>query len=506
VTSRSDEEAEAAVVERLAQGTGDVCDLADAVSARLGDGFRREEGGLHAVLQGLLSRRAIEVSGRSDRGGATYRAASPNGVVAPSAWDEALPAPAPPPPASPRASRIALRVASGASDAEDRGRVTSDVLAHLQAIGASGRTRAFGSVAAAREALRRADRGRARVAIAATVGERLRRFAVHELPGFLVAAAAFALTWIFLLEPRRIPSRSMEPTLLEGDRILVWKVGAHEVPERWTVMTFENRAGETLIKRVVGLPGEHVKIEDGDVYADGVLLRKPDDLRERMKRRVLGAGPFGRAPPQGWVVDASGSYRLASPLHLEDGEVTERLTDLYLDARVPPGVSVELAIESNVRDVKDATVVMTLRHGPGGSSVSVAAPGQKERVAVAPASAAPREEHGVSLSIVDGVLRAGVPGWSHEMPVEVRRSEAKPRVRGPVLSLEISRDLHYTERGEYAIEPAFAVPEGMVFMLGDRSHDSRDSRYRLLGPIPLARLTGKAVFRVWPPLRVGPIR
>jgi hypothetical protein len=268
----SDRRAEEAVRERLAQGPAGVEALAAAVGERLGEGFRRAEGGLHAVVHGLLRSGDVEVGGRAEGGGALYRLRVEGGPP-PAAWDEEVPPPAPPPPMPAWASRAALRVASALSDAEDRGRATSDVLAHLASIGATGGGRGFGSVAAARESLRRADRGRARVAIATTAGERLRRFAVHELPGFLLAAAVFAATWVFLLEPRRIPSRSMEPTLFEEDRILVWKPGARSVPDRWTVMTFKNLEGDTLVKRVVGLPGERLQIRDGDVYADGVLLR-----------------------------------------------------------------------------------------------------------------------------------------------------------------------------------------------------------------------------------------
>jgi hypothetical protein len=170
---------------------------------------------------------------------------------------------------------------------------------------------------------------------------------------------------------------------------------------------------------------------------------------------------------------------------------------------------VELAIEFDM-SLGGARGVgaVVLRHGPGGSAVLTSGPRGEETLSSAPPASGGGGPASLSLSLVDGVLRASAPGLSFESPVEVTRGEARLRLRGPVESLEISRDLHYTtsEEHAYATANAFEVPEGTVFMLGDRSHDSRDSRFRGVGPIPLERLSGRAVFRLWPLWRLGPLR
>mgnify|MGYP005839913185 FL=1 len=62
-----------------------------------------------------------------------------------------------------------------------------------------------------------------------------------------------------------------------GDRMLVLKsVLTFGWPRRWQVVAFRDpqQATRLLVKRVVGLPGETVRILDGDVYVDGRIARK----------------------------------------------------------------------------------------------------------------------------------------------------------------------------------------------------------------------------------------
>lgn len=74
----------------------------------------------------------------------------------------------------------------------------------------------------------------------------------------------------------------------EGDQLLVHK---HHYdwrePQRWEVVVFRNPQVTTqaYVKRVVGLPGESIELRDGDLYADGVLQRKP--LAVQRAQRIL---------------------------------------------------------------------------------------------------------------------------------------------------------------------------------------------------------------------------
>lgn len=151
---------------------------------------------------------------------------------------------------------------------------------------------------------------------AASMGPRVWRGAGLEWVKSLAIAIALALAirWI-VAEPFRIPSGSMEPTLhgdprmFHGDRVFVNKfaygtrfplngiripftsirlqyantrIWRNQEPKRWDIVVFKavesGAVHTTLVKRVVGLPGERIHIADGKVYVNGKALELPPDM------------------------------------------------------------------------------------------------------------------------------------------------------------------------------------------------------------------------------------
>ena len=108
---------------------------------------------------------------------------------------------------------------------------------------------------------------------------------IVELVGVVVVAILVAvLLRTFVIATYSIPSGSMEPTLQVGDRIVVDKLSYHlHGVGRGDIVVFstpptENCAGPPvadLVKRVIGLPGEIVSLDDGSVYINGRLLPEP---------------------------------------------------------------------------------------------------------------------------------------------------------------------------------------------------------------------------------------
>ena len=100
-----------------------------------------------------------------------------------------------------------------------------------------------------------------------------------------VVVALFLLT--FVLQPYLIPSESMERTLLVGDFLLVnkqvyapagsftrWLLPYRDVA-RGDIVVFHHPQHPYLVKRVVGIPGDRLRIEDGRVTVNGVALDEP---------------------------------------------------------------------------------------------------------------------------------------------------------------------------------------------------------------------------------------
>lgn len=89
----------------------------------------------------------------------------------------------------------------------------------------------------------------------------------------------------FVLINAKIPSESMENTIMTGDRVFGYRLaygfnvdlfGSHfskktKDPERFDIIIFKYPDDESqlFIKRLIGLPGETVEIKDGKVYIDG---------------------------------------------------------------------------------------------------------------------------------------------------------------------------------------------------------------------------------------------
>lgn len=91
----------------------------------------------------------------------------------------------------------------------------------------------------------------------------------------IIGAAAIAIIVLFseVLMLNKIPSGSMETTIMTGDLVVSTRYDADEI-ERYDIVVFyfPDNPEEIYIKRVIGLPGETITVENGNVYADGVLL------------------------------------------------------------------------------------------------------------------------------------------------------------------------------------------------------------------------------------------
>jgi signal peptidase I len=108
--------------------------------------------------------------------------------------------------------------------------------------------------------------------------------------------AEWAVTILILLfgtatvaQPFVIPTGSMEDSLLVGDHLLVDKLAyapagpiskhllPYQEPKHGDIIVFRYPAdvSQTLVKRLIGMPGDRLKIADGVVYRNGIRLNEP---------------------------------------------------------------------------------------------------------------------------------------------------------------------------------------------------------------------------------------
>lgn len=103
-------------------------------------------------------------------------------------------------------------------------------------------------------------------------------------------AVAFVIVHSFLLEVFVVSGASMEPTLHESDRLLVWKATRSFHRGELVVFTHPMEDGRVLVKRVVGLPGEKVELRAGKLFANGIEMAEPW-LTDRSRASFLEHGP-----------------------------------------------------------------------------------------------------------------------------------------------------------------------------------------------------------------------
>lgn len=90
-----------------------------------------------------------------------------------------------------------------------------------------------------------------------------------------ISFGIFLFVYIFLVQPHRVQGISMLPNFENGELLLTEKISYRfSNPKQGDVIVFEAPIGRKadFIKRVVALPGDTVKIENGNIMINGIVL------------------------------------------------------------------------------------------------------------------------------------------------------------------------------------------------------------------------------------------
>ncbi len=388
----------------------------------------------------------------------------------------------------------------------------------------------------------------------------------ETLRSLLIAISIALIVRWAVVEPYRIPSGSMEPTLhgdphfLKGDRVFVnkWHYGVRvpfqnarlwqgSPPERFDIVVFKSVEDHpthgTLVKRIVGMPGEQVLIREGRLLVDGETLVLPPDMpnleyttagdyavrfepeymnipeghylllgdnsSQSRDGRVFGWVPnanlLGRVECIAWPLGRWRDFTGFSQTWWWRGLVA--LVVLLLLVRIFVGRSI--AVPRRTAKGHDHIFVYQLAYGLRLSFTHVwlarwSAPRRGDRVLYRPAD----NGQFPGDTLLAGVV-AGLPGE------EVRIVEGRLQidgVDGPLPSALANAEWSAPDSGEAKVKKKGKakaaekardrVPEGHYYILAPSQGDPPPDA-RTLGPTPARFIRGRLAFTWWPPARWG---
>jgi hypothetical protein len=339
-----------------------------------------------------------------------------------------------------------------------------------------------------------------------------------------------------------IRSASMAPLFAGdeqgGDRLLVLRDGLDPRPlRRWDVVVVEASADPelpeefgALLKRLAVLGGERAELRSGNLWvASGpdaplALARKPDELVRRLLVPMHAA--VGLTAP--WTWEGPGERR--------DGPEGTTLRAGATPGRALFAESVTDGVpgEPGENTVSDTALRVLLGGGDGVLELQLREGADVFRARLAPAARGGAALHHNLAGVVAAEpgfpgLRAGdeVLAWNVDDGVRVlvngavRLSWDQPVHDPPppgaalrndpallvsegelvIRGLAVLRDLHYTDEGEWSRGVIFRTPPGHLFLLGDDSRRSRDSRW--FGPVAESAVLGRPIARYAPWARAG---
>ena len=99
------------------------------------------------------------------------------------------------------------------------------------------------------------------------------QFVFNTVEAVVIALALSIIFYLFIATPHEVVGRSMLPNFESGEYLIGNKIGyKFSQPQRGDVIIFEYDETTDYIKRIIGLPGEEISIQNGKIYIDNNML------------------------------------------------------------------------------------------------------------------------------------------------------------------------------------------------------------------------------------------
>ncbi|MBT2756454.1 signal peptidase I [Mesobacillus foraminis] len=106
--------------------------------------------------------------------------------------------------------------------------------------------------------------------------EELRKEGIEWLKALALGLVIFAFIRTFFFSNYVVEGESMLPTLEEGNKLVVNKIGYEESDlQRFDVIVFHANKKEDYVKRIIGLPGDQIEYRDDKLYINGREVDEP---------------------------------------------------------------------------------------------------------------------------------------------------------------------------------------------------------------------------------------
>lgn len=363
-----------------------------------------------------------------------------------------------------------------------------------------------------------------------------------NIEAITISIVTIVLFKYFVLEAYKIPTGSMQPTLMGNpetgifDRVIVDKLSYHyRDPERFEIAVFKYPldSSKNFIKRIVGMPGEFLRVVNGDLFVrkDGEseerILRRPRPIQDAQLKLLETTNEWSSegAARKGWAIENSKtSDRVLATSGTKTGSITfprtQTIRDSYLDgyplslkSKIKQrnrfsglnGVS-DLRVAANVDvDAANVRVQLTIQEGdrryrfvlpgpaaPAEDVAHIEALGLDPALGPTSTYASPasptRLEAGVEASVevenLNDLLSFRLDGeliCSLEVPPAPKGADGRVRIdvdRGEASldDVKIWRDIYYTSMVGSRAVTSWQIPDGCYLVLGDNTQDSSDGR------------------------------